>query len=181
MPGTGHGDPQKDERLSTSLSPQDGDSDLRGQINSTHEHPEDHASDHASSHISACDAQTSTLKHALRGAASGSASDEDLDPLSEQASQIIPSQPSDNAPTAGGNPRRSATLPNLSIDTRKVPAQSSLVRKFRNLPSIPFIQGARVHDKVQWGTLVAQYPFKQVETDPRINQGDRAVKITFEC
>lgn len=185
MPGNGHGDPLKDEHLSTSLSPQDGDPVSRGQITSAHEHQEDHASDYASSHTSARDEasnpQTSAPKHTLRRVASELASNEDLDPLSEQAPQVSTSQASDDAPTAGEYPRRSTASPKLSVDTRKVPAESSLVRNIRTLPSSLFIQGVRSHDKVQWGTSIAPYPSKEAEADPRINEGDRAVKVTFEC
>ena len=143
MPGNGHGDPQKDEHLATSPSPQEGDPVYRGQIISAHEHQEDHASDYTSSHISACDEasapQISTPSRDLRRVASELASDDDLDPLSEQAPGIPTLQASDNAPPAGEITRRSIALPNLSIDTRKVPAESSLVRDFRPLPPISLV------------------------------------------
>ena len=143
MSGNGHGDPQKDEHLSTSPSPQDGDPVYRGQIISAHDHQENHASDYASGHISACDEasvpQASAPRRDLRRVASGLTSDDDLDPLSEQAPGIPTLQASDNAPPAGESTRRSIALPNLSIDTQKFPAESSLVRDIRPLPSISLI------------------------------------------
>ena len=181
MPGNGYGDPQQDEHLSTSPSPQHGDPVLHGQITSAYEHQEDHASDRSSAHISACDEasnpQVSTPKHVVRRVASGRASNKDLDPLSEQAPQVSTLRASDNAHPAPENPRRSAALPNLSIDTRKIPTESSLVRNSQTLPLIPLIQGVREHDKLQWETSLAQCLFNGVDADSIIHEGGRAVKI----